>query len=143
TGGSGLRNIQPRYADLASGGVAIAHNGNISNSMALKQDLVKNGTIFQSTSDTEVIIYLVATSRFPTLIDRFIDALRMLEGAYSLICMTAEGMVACRDPLGIRPLVMGRIGDAIVFASESVAFDVAGAELIRQVEPGELIRVDF
>lgn len=143
TGGSGLRNIQPLYADLAAGGFAIAHNGNISNAMALKQDLVKNGAIFQSTSDTEVIIHLVATSRFPTLIDRFIDALRMLEGAYSLICMTAEGMVACRDPLGIRPLVMGRIGDAIVFASESVAFDVAGAELIRQVEPGELIRVDF
>ena len=142
TGGSGLRNIQPLYADLASGGFAIAHNGNISNAMSLKKDLVKNGAIFQSTSDTEVIIHLVATSRFPTMLDRFIDALRMLEGAYSLIVMTPEGMVACRDPLGIRPLVMGRIGDATLFASESVAFDVVGAEFIREVEPGELIRVD-
>ncbi|HZF46397.1 MAG TPA: amidophosphoribosyltransferase, partial [Sphingomonadaceae bacterium] len=142
TGGSGLRNIQPLYADLASGGFAIAHNGNISNAMSLKKDLVKNGAIFQSTSDTEVIIHLVATSRFPTMLDRFIDALRMLEGAYSLIAMTPEGMVACRDPLGIRPLVMGRIGDATLFASETVAFDVVGAEFIREVEPGELIRVD-
>ncbi|WP_054530057.1 amidophosphoribosyltransferase [Erythrobacter sp. SG61-1L] len=142
TGGSGLRNIQPLYADLASGGFAIAHNGNISNAMSLKQDLVKNGAIFQSTSDTEVIIHLVATSRFPTMLDRFIDALRMLEGAYSLIVMTPEGMVACRDPLGIRPLVMGRIGDATIFASETVALDVVGAEFIREVEPGELIRVD-
>ncbi|MEJ5976154.1 amidophosphoribosyltransferase [Novosphingobium sp. PS1R-30] len=142
TGGSGLRNIQPLFADLASGGFSIAHNGNISNAMHLKRDLVQKGAIFQSTSDTEVIIHLVATSRYPTLLDRFVDALRMVEGAYSLICMTSEGMIACRDPLGIRPLVMGRIGDAIVFASESVALDVVGAELIRQIEPGELVQVD-
>ncbi len=142
TGGSGLRNIQPLFADLASGGFSIAHNGNISNAMHLKRDLVQKGAIFQSTSDTEVIIHLVATSRYPTLLDRFVDALRMVEGAYSLICMTKEGMIACRDPLGIRPLVMGRIGDAIVFASESVALDVVGAELIRQIEPGELVQVD-
>ena len=142
TGGSGLRNVQPLFADLAGGGFSIAHNGNISNAMTLKRDLVSKGAIFQSTSDTEVIIHLVATSRFPTLLDRFVDALRMVEGAYSLICMTSEGMIACRDPLGIRPLVMGRIGDAIVFASETVAFDVVGAELIRQIEPGELVQVD-
>ena len=142
TGGSGLRNIQPLFADLASGGFSIAHNGNISNAMSLKRDLVQKGAIFQSTCDTEVIIHLVATSRYPTLLDRFVDALRMIEGAYSLICMTGEGMIACRDPLGIRPLVMGRIGDAIVFASETVAFDVVGAELIRQIEPGELVQVD-
>jgi amidophosphoribosyltransferase len=142
TGGSGLRNVQPLFADLASGGFSIAHNGNISNAMSLKRDLVHKGAIFQSTSDTEVIIHLVATSRYPTLLDRFVDALRMVEGAYSLICMTKEGMIACRDPLGIRPLVMGRIGDAIVFASETVALDVVGAELIRQIEPGELVQVD-
>jgi len=142
TGGSGLRNIQPLFADLASGGFSIAHNGNISNAMHLKRELVQKGSIFQSTSDTEVIIHLVATSRYPTLMDRFVDALRMVEGAYSLICMTAEGMIACRDPLGIRPLVMGRIGDAIVFASETVALDVVGAEFIRSIEPGELVQVD-
>ena len=142
TGGSGLRNVQPLFADLAAGGFAIAHNGNISNAMTLKHDLVSKGSIFQSTSDTEVIIHLVATSRYPTLLDRFVDALRMVEGAYSLICMTPEGMIACRDPLGIRPLVMGRIGDATVFASETVAFDIVGAEFIRSIEPGELVQVD-
>ncbi len=142
TGGSGLRNIQPLFADLASGGFSIAHNGNISNAMTLKRDLVRKGSIFQSTSDTEVIIHLVATSRYPTLLDRFIDALRLIEGAYSLICMTPEGMIACRDPLGIRPLVMGRIGDAVVFASETVALDVVGADFEREVDPGELIQVD-
>jgi amidophosphoribosyltransferase len=142
TGGSGLRNVQPLFADLASGGFSIAHNGNISNAMTLKRDLVQKGAIFQSTSDTEVIIHLVATSRYPTLLDRFVDALRMVEGAYSLICMTKEGMIACRDPLGIRPLVMGRIGDAIVFASETVALDVIGADFVRQIEPGELVQVD-
>ncbi|GMM93820.1 amidophosphoribosyltransferase [Qipengyuania sp. MTN3-11] len=143
TGGAGLRNVQPLYADLASGGFAVAHNGNISNAGALREDLVRRGAIFQSTSDTEVIIHLVATSRYPTTVDRLVDALRLLEGAYALVVMTPQGMIACRDPLGIRPLVMGRIGDATLFASESVAFDVVGAEFVREVEPGELIRVDF
>ena len=143
TGGSGLRNVQPLYAELASGGFAVAHNGNISNAMALRSDLVRKGSIFQSTSDTEVIIHLVATSRYPTLADRLIDALRLVEGAYALIVMTPEGMIACRDPLGIRPLVMGKMGDAVVFASESVAFDIVGAELVREVEPGEMVHVDF
>ncbi len=142
TGGAGLRNVQPLFAELASGGFSIAHNGNISNAMALRRELVQRGAIFQSTSDTEVIIHLVATSRYPTLLDRFVDALRLVEGAFSLICMTREGMIACRDPLGIRPLVMGRLGDGIVFASETVAFDIVGAELVRSVEPGELIQVD-
>jgi len=141
TGGSGLRNVQPLFADLASGGFSIAHNGNISNAMALKRDLVAKGSIFQSTSDTEVIIHLVATSRYPTLLDRFVDALRMVEGAYSLICMTDAGMIACRDPLGIRPLVMGKLGDATVFASETVALDVVGAEFTRSIQPGELVEV--
>ncbi|TMM50050.1 amidophosphoribosyltransferase [Qipengyuania marisflavi] len=143
TGGAGLRNVQPLYAELASGGFAVAHNGNISNAGSLRSELVQRGSIFQSTSDTEVIIHLVATSRYPTIVDRLVDALRMLEGAYALVVMTPEGMIACRDPLGIRPLQMGRIGDAILFASETVAFDVIGAEFVRQVEPGELVRVDF
>jgi amidophosphoribosyltransferase len=141
TGETALRNVQPLYAELASGGFAVAHNGNISNAMKLRRDLVRQGSIFQSTSDTEVIIHLVATSTYRTLLDKFIDALKHLEGAYSLICMTREGMIACRDPLGIRPLVMGRLGDAIIFASETVAFDVVGADYIRSVEPGELIVV--
>jgi amidophosphoribosyltransferase len=142
TAGEGaLRNVQPLYAELSTGGFAIAHNGNISNALTLRRELVRRGSIFQSTSDTEVIIHLVATSAYRTLLDRFIDALKQVEGAYSLICMTSEGMIACRDPLGIRPLVMGRLGDAILFASETVAFDVVGADYIRSVEPGELVIV--
>ena len=141
TGGQGLRNVQPLYADLARGGFSIAHNGNISNAMHLKHELVSKGAIFQSSSDTEVIVHLIATSRFPTLMDRFVDALRMIEGAYSLICMTPKRMLACRDPLGIRPLVMGRIGDATVFASETVALDVVGATFVREIEPGEIVEV--
>jgi amidophosphoribosyltransferase len=143
TGGAGLRNVQPLYADLATGGFAVAHNGNISNARHLRLDLTRKGSIFQSTSDTEVIIHLVATSRYGALLDRLVDALRMVEGAYSLVCMTSQGMIACRDPLGIRPLVMGRLGDAVVFASETVALDVVGAEFVRQVDPGELVQVDF
>ncbi|MCX7677513.1 MAG: amidophosphoribosyltransferase [Alteraurantiacibacter sp.] len=142
TGGSTMRNVQPLYADLASGGFAVAHNGNISNAGKLRQELVEKGAIFQSTSDTEVIIHLVATSRFPTMLDKLVDALRLVEGAYALIVMTPRGMVACRDPLGIRPLVMGKMGDAVVFASETVAFDVVGAQFIRQIEPGEFVEVD-
>ena len=141
TGEKALRNVQPLYADLASGGFAISHNGNISNAMTLKRELVRRGSIFQSTSDTEVIIHLVATSNYRTLLDKFIDALKQVEGAYSLICMTPEGMIACRDPLGIRPLVMGKLGDAVIFASETVALDVVGATYDRSVEPGEIIIV--
>lgn len=141
TGETALRNVQPLYAELSTGGFAIAHNGNISNAMALRRQLIFDGAIFQSTSDTEVIVHLVAQSRYPTLLDRFIDALKKVEGAYSLVCLTNEGMIACRDPLGIRPLVMGKLGDAVIFASETVAFDVVGAEYIRSVEPGELIVV--
>ena len=141
TGETALRNVQPLFAELASGGFAIAHNGNISNAMRLRGKLNRRGSIFQSTSDTEVIVHLVATSGFRTLLDRFIDALKQVEGAYSLICLTAQGMIACRDPLGIRPLVLGRLGESYIFASETVALDVVGATYIRSVEPGELIEV--
>jgi len=141
TGETALRNVQPLFAELSSGGFAVAHNGNISNAIRLRRELNRRGSIFQSTSDTEVIIHLVATSTYRTLLDRFIDALKQVEGAYSLVCLTSEGMLACRDPLGIRPLVMGRLGDAYIFASETVALDVIGATYIRSVEPGELIVV--
>ena len=141
TGGAGIRNVQPLFAELASGGFAVAHNGNISNAMRVRGELNRRGSIFQSTSDTEVIIHLVATSTYRTLLDRFIDALKQVEGAYSLICLTAEGMIACRDPRGIRPLVMGRLGEAYIFASETVALDIVGATYLRSVAPGELIEV--
>jgi amidophosphoribosyltransferase len=141
TGETALRNVQPLFAELSSGGFAVAHNGNISNAMRVRRELNRRGSIFQSTSDTEVIIHLVATSTYRTLLDRFIDALKQVEGAYSLVCLTSEGMLACRDPLGIRPLVMGRLGEAYIFASETVALDVIGATYIRSVEPGELVVV--
>ncbi len=141
TGETSLRNVQPLYAELNSGGFAIAHNGNISNAMKVRRELIRRGSIFQSTSDTEVIIHLVATSSYRTLLDKFIDALKQVEGAYSLIVMTPEGMIACRDPLGIRPLVMGKLGDSTIFASETVALDVVGADYVRTIEPGELVIV--
>ena len=141
TGETSLRNVQPLYAELNSGGFAIAHNGNISNAMKVRRELIRRGSIFQSTSDTEVIIHLVATSSYRTLLDKFIDALKQVEGAYSLIVMTPEGMIACRDPLGIRPLVMGKLGETTIFASETVALDVVGAEYLRTIEPGELVIV--
>ena len=142
TGETALRNVQPLFAELASGGFAVAHNGNLSNAMTLRGALNRRGSIFQSTSDTEVIIHLVATSSFQAPIDRLTDALGQVEGAYSLVCLTPEGLVACRYPLGIRPLVMGKLGEATIFASETVAFDVIGATYIRDIEPGELVMVN-
>ena len=141
TGETALRNVQPLYAELASGGFAIAHNGNISNASRLRRDLIRRGSIFQSTSDTETIIHLVATSSYRTLLDKFIDALKRVEGAYSLVVMTPEGMIACRDPLGIRPLVMGKLDGAVIFASETVGLDVVGATFEREIDPGELVIV--
>ena len=117
------------FAELAEGGFAVAHNGNLSNAMKLRRTLNRRGSIFQSTSDTEVIIHLVATSDSPTTLDRLTDALKQVEGAYSLVVLTEEGLVACRDPLGIRPLVMGKLGEATIFASETVALDVDRREL--------------
>jgi amidophosphoribosyltransferase len=139
TGETALRNVQPLFAELASGGFAVAHNGNISNAAKLRRALIHRGSIFQSTSDTETIIHLVATSSYRTLLDKFIDALKQLEGAYSLVCLTPEGMIACRDPLGIRPLVLGKVGDSFIAASETVALDVVGAKFLREVDPGELV----
>jgi amidophosphoribosyltransferase len=139
TGETALRNVQPLYAELASGGFAVAHNGNLSNASKLRRELIRRGSIFQSTSDTETIIHLVATSHYRTLLDKFIDALKQVEGAYSLLCLTREGMLACRDPLGVRPLVLGRLNDAWILASETVALDVVGAQFVRAIDPGELV----
>ncbi|WP_118857613.1 amidophosphoribosyltransferase [Sphingomonas mesophila] len=141
TGETALRNVQPLFADLASGGFAVAHNGNLSNALALRKRLVQRGSIFQSTSDTEVIIHLVATSSYDAPIDRLVDALKQVEGAYSLLILTPDGLVACRDPLGIRPLVMGELNGATIFASESVALDVIGATFVREIDPGEMVLV--
>jgi amidophosphoribosyltransferase len=142
TGETALRNVQPLFAELAEGGFAVAHNGNLSNAMKLRRTLNRRGSIFQSTSDTEVIIHLVATSHFANTLDRLTDALKQVEGAYSLVVLTNEGLIACRDPLGIRPLVMGKLGEATIFASETVALDVIGASFLRDVDPGELILVN-
>ncbi|MEA1073164.1 amidophosphoribosyltransferase [Sphingomonas sp. LY160] len=142
SGETALRNVQPLFAELAQGGFAVAHNGNLSNAMTLRGALNRRGSIFQSTSDTEVIIHLVATSSFSAPLDRLTDALGQVEGAYSLLCLTPEGLVACRDPLGIRPLVMGKLGEATIFASETVALDVIGATYLRDIEPGELVIVN-
>jgi amidophosphoribosyltransferase len=142
TGETALRNVQPLFAELAEGGFAVAHNGNLSNAMKLRRTLNRRGSIFQSTSDTEVIIHLVATSHCTTTLDKLVDALKQVEGAYSLVVLTEEGLVACRDPLGIRPLVMGKLGEATIFASETVALDVIGASFVRDVDPGEVILVN-
>ena len=142
TGETALRNVQPLFAELASGGFAVAHNGNLSNALKLRRTLNRRGSIFQSTGDTEVIIHLAATSDYSTTLDRLTDALKQVEGAYSLLVLTEEGLIACRDPLGIRPLVMGKLGEATIFASESVALDVIGATFLRDVEPGELVLVN-
>ena len=142
TGETALRNVQPLFAELAEGGFAVAHNGNLSNAMKLRRTLNRRGSIFQSTSDTEVIIHLVATSDRGNTLDRLTDALKQVEGAYSLVVLTEQGLIACRDPLGIRPLVMGKLGEATIFASETVALDVIGASFLRDVEPGEVILVN-
>ncbi len=142
TGETALRNVQPLFAELSEGGFAVAHNGNLSNAMMLRRTLNRRGSIFQSTSDTEVIIHLVATSTYTAPLDRLTDALKQVEGAYSLIILTPDGLVACRDPLGIRPLVMGKLGEATIFASESVALDVIGATFLREIDPGELVIVN-
>jgi amidophosphoribosyltransferase len=140
-GGSAARNIQPLYADLAGGSVALAHNGNLTNALALREELVADGAIFQSTSDTECIIQLMAQSEAGEMASRLVDALRQIEGAYSLLVMTRTKLIAVRDPLGVRPLVLGKLGDAYVFASETCALDVLGATFLRDIEAGEMVVV--
>ncbi len=141
TGETMLRNVQPIFADFDFGGLAIAHNGNLTNAYQLRQELVRRGCLFQSTMDTEVINHLISRSQFSTVIDRMIDALHAVEGAYSLVALTNDALIGVRDPLGVRPLVLGRLDDAYILASETCGLDIIGADFVRDVEPGELVVV--
>lgn len=142
TGETVLRNVQPLFADFEFGGMTIAHNGNLTNALTVRKALVRRGAIFHSTSDTETIIHLVATSHYSTVVDRLIDAMRQLEGTYSLVVITRRKLIGMRDPYGVRPLVLGRLDGAYILSSETCALDIIGAEFVRDVEPGEMIIVD-
>jgi amidophosphoribosyltransferase len=134
-----LLEIQPFSSELAFGGFALAHNGNLTNAARLRSSLVETGSLFQSSSDTEIIVHLVARSHQNTVTDRLIDALKQIEGAYSLVCVAKDMLIGVRDPLGVRPLVLGKQGDAYVLASESCALDIVGAEIVRDLDPGEMV----
>jgi amidophosphoribosyltransferase len=139
TGETALRNVQPLFADLEFGGFAIAHNGNLTNAHALHRDLVRRGSLFQSTTDTEVITHLMATQLRGSVVDRLIHALQQVEGAYSLVALAKDMVIGVRDPLGVRPLVLGKLGEGHILASETCALDIIGADYLRDVEPGELV----
>ena len=139
TGETILRNVQPLFAELDTGGFAVAHNGNLTNGLTLRRDLIKEGSIYQSTSDTEVVLHLVARSRKPKILDRYIEALRALEGAYSLVALSNKKLIGARDPLGIRPLVLGELDGHYILASETCALDIIGARFVRDVENGEVV----
>jgi len=139
TGGSGLRNVQPFFAELSDGGFAVAHNGNITNAMTIQRELQKRGAILTSTSDTETILHLVAFSKQKSFVDRFVDALSQIEGAFSLVALSSKKLIGCRDPLGIRPLVIGDLEGSLILASETCALDIIGARFVREVEPGEIV----
>ena len=134
-----IRDVQPLFAEFAMGGCAIAHNGNITNADQLRRELIERGSIFQSSSDTECIIHLMARSIQRNIPERIKDALRMVEGAFSIIAMTRSKLIGVRDPLGVRPLMLGRFGEGWVLASETCALDIIGAEFLREVEPGEMV----
>jgi amidophosphoribosyltransferase len=140
-GSSDIKNAQPFVVDYAKGPLAVAHNGNLTNASILKGELENHGSIFQSTMDTEVIVHLTALSYEDATLDRLISALRRVEGSYSLLVLTDKELIAIRDPHGIRPLVMGKVKDSYVFSSETCAFDLIEAEYLREVQPGEVIRV--
>jgi amidophosphoribosyltransferase len=142
TGGGSERNIQPIFADFDFGGLALAHNGNLTNAYLLRKELVRMGCLFQSTTDTEVINHLVARSNYSTVVDRLIDALQRVKGAYSLLLLSNEALFGVRDPLGVRPLVLGRLDDAWILCSETCALDIIGARFVRDVEPGEIVIID-
>ncbi len=134
-----LRNVQPLFAELAFGGLAIAHNGNLTNAIAVRSQLVQRGCLFQSTSDTEVIVHLIATSELTAVIDRLVDALNQIKGAYSVVAMTDDALIGVRDPMGVRPLILGDMEGAPVLTSESCALDILGAEFVRDIESGEVV----
>src|SRR6201987_5602235 len=136
TGGTTLANVQPLFAELNAGGFAVGHNGNLTNGLSLRRELVKNGAMMQSTTDTEVILHLVAQSKRNRFIDRFIEALRTIEGAYALVSMTNKKLIGAGDPLGIRPLVLGELDGSPSLTSETWALDIIGAKFVRDIEPG-------
>jgi amidophosphoribosyltransferase len=147
TGNTVLRNVQPLYADFEFGGLAVAHNGNLTNATALRRALVRRGCLFQSTTDSEVFIHLIAISLYSTVVDRLIDALKQVIGAYSLIALTDRSLLGVRDPLGVRPLILGKLGGqetpgGWVLASETCALDIVGARFVRDVDPGEIVVID-
>ena len=146
TGDTVLRNVQPLYADFEFGGFAVAHNGNLTNAHLLRRALVRRGCLFQSTTDSEVFIQLIAISLYSTVVDRLIDALKQVIGAWSLVALSNEAMMGVRDSLGVRPLILGRIGSegtgGWVLASETCALDIVGADFVRDVEPGEIVIID-
>ncbi len=139
TGDVVLRNVQPLFADLEQGGFAVAHNGNLTNALTLRKELIASGAICQSTSDTEVILHLISRSKKRRIVDRFIEALQQIEGAYALACLTNGMLIGARDPIGIRPLVLGRLGTAYVLTSETCALDIVGAQFVREIENGEVV----
>lgn len=142
SGGNTYNNIQPLYADLSAGGVALAHNGNLTNAVSLKKQLVARGSIFRTTMDTEVMVHLIATSGKTNVVEALTDTLKSVVGAYSMVVLSAEGLIGVRDPNGVRPLVLGRLGDAYVLASETCALDIIGAKLERDIKPGEMVIIN-
>ena len=146
TGETVLRNVQPLYADFEFGGFAVAHNGNLTNAHVLHKQLVRRGCLFQSTTDSEVFVHLIAISLYSTVEDRLIDALKQVIGAYSLVALSNDALIGVRDPLGVRPLILGRVpGHDLggwVLASETCALDIVGADFVRDVEPGEIVVID-
>ncbi len=141
-GATQIRDVQPFFGEFSMGGAAIAHNGNITNAVALRRELVGRGSIFQSSSDSECIIHLMARSMGQSIPDRMEEALRKVEGAFSVVAMTRTKLMGCRDPLGVRPLVLGKLGDGWVLASETCALDIINATFIREIEPGEMVVIN-
>ena len=142
TGGTTLRNVQPFFADTNSGGIVVAHNGNLTNAITLRKKLVKDGAIFYSTSDTETIIQLIAKSKREKKIDKIIDALFQIQGAYALVLLSGDTLIGVRDPFGIRPLVIGKLNNSYIFASETCALDIIGAKFVREVQNGEIVCIE-
>src|SRR5215203_5664941 len=139
TGETVLRNVQPLFAELDGGGFAVAHNGNLTNGLTLRRNLIRDGAICQSTTDTEVIVHLVARSRKDQVVDRFVEAIQKIEGAYALVALTNKKLIGARDPLGIRPLVLGELDGRYILASETCALDIIGARFVRDIENGECV----
>ena len=142
TGETILRNVQPLFAELDAGGLAVAHNGNLTNGLTLRRELIRAGAICQSTSDTEVVLLLSARSRRPRIVERFVEALGQIEGAYALVALTNKKLIGARDPLGIRPLVLGELEGCPILCSETCALDIIGAKFVRDIENGEVIVID-